>query len=68
MEPTVFKIFTKVSLSNVVWKLKIGKKSFLSLVPKLSNITQTLQLKTPLSNALFFLPTIFSVYTLKTVV
>ena len=44
--PIVFNIFTKVSLSNVVWKLKTGKRSFLNSVfihPKMSNVTQILQ-------------------------
>ena len=42
----VFKIFTRVPLSNVIWKLKTGKMSFLNSIfirPKMSNLTQTLQ-------------------------
>ena len=42
---TIFKIFTKVPLNNVIWKLKIDKKSFLNLIfkhPKMRNVTQIL--------------------------
>ena len=42
--PMIFNIFTKVLLSNAIWKLKIGKRGFLNSVfihHKMSNITQT---------------------------
>ena len=57
VEPTVFKIFTKMPLSNVVWNLKIGKRSFSNSVfkhLKMSNITQTLLKKTLLPIVLFY--------------
>ena len=64
-----FKIFTKVSLTCVVWNLKTGKRGFLNSVfkhPKMSNVTQILQKKTLLPNALlFFRTTVFNVWTLK---
>ena len=45
VRPTIFNIFTKVSLSIVIWKLKTGRKSYLNLVfkhPNMRNVTQTL--------------------------
>ena len=45
---TLFQIFTKVSLNNVIRKLKTSKMSSLNSVfkyPKMRNITQTLQEK-----------------------
>ena len=59
---TLFKIFTKVSLSNVVWKLKTSKISFLNSMfkhPKMRKVTQTL-LQT-MFFFFFFWPTVFSV-------
>ena len=50
-------IFTKVSLNNVIWKLKSGKKSFLNLVfkhSKMRNITQMLLIKFFTKHVIFF--------------
>ena len=57
-----FKIFTKVSLSNIVWNLKTGKKSFPNKMfkhSKISNITQTFLKKTLIKCVVFFRTTIF---------
>ena len=59
-----FKIFTKVSLSNIVWNLKIGKKSFpykMFKHSKISNVTQIFLKKHPYQMCFFFRTTIFSI-------
>ena len=59
-----FKIFTKVSLNNIVWNLKIGKKSFpykMFKHSKISNVTQTFLKKNPYQMC-FFLELQFSVF------
>ena len=65
MGPTVFYLFIKVSLDNIIWKLKTSKTSFLKSMfkhPKMRNMIQTLKKKYILPNALFFLgSTVFSV-------
>ena len=58
VDPMFFKIFTKVSLSDVTWNLKIGKKSFLNSMfkhLKMSNVTLTLLKKTLTKHIIFFL-------------
>ena len=53
-----------MSLSNVIWKLKTGKRSFLNSVfkhPKIGNVTQTLLKKHPYQTH-FFLEPQFSVF------
>ena len=60
-----FKIFTKMSLSNIVWNLKIGKKSFpykMFKHSKISNVTQTFLKKHPYQMCFFFLELQFSVF------
>ena len=50
MEPIVFKIFTKVSLNNIIWKLKAVRESFLNSVfkqPKMRNVIQIFLNKIP---------------------
>ena len=59
----VFNIFTKMSLSNIIWKLKIGRRSSLNSVfkyLKIKNVTQTLLNKISYQT-LFFYPTVLSV-------
>ena len=69
----IFDLFTKMPLNNIVCILKTDMRSFLKSVFKyhiLNNITQAL-LKKKLSTKhvfLFFWTTVFSVWTLKTVV
>ena len=60
----VFKIFTKMSFNNVIWKLKTGKKSFLNSVfkhLKIINVTQIL-LKKHSYQTFFFFGAQFSVF------
>ena len=48
MGPTIFNLFTKRLLNNVIWKLKIGMVNFQNMCfkyPKLRTVTQTLLIK-----------------------
>ena len=65
VRPTIFNIFTKVSLSIVIWKLKTGRKSYLNLVfkhPNMRNVTQTLLNEIPYQTCFFFFGPQFLVF------